>query len=44
MKNEELFALTAEELLYRLYHEETVEIYHLNLLNLIVVAHKNDQV
>ncbi|MFD0966716.1 Hsp33 family molecular chaperone HslO [Seminibacterium arietis] len=27
VKNEELFALTAEELLYRLYHEETVEIY-----------------
>ncbi|ACA31597.1 Hsp33 family molecular chaperone HslO [Histophilus somni] len=27
VKNEELFGLTAEELLYRLYHEETVEIY-----------------
>ncbi|WP_040976790.1 Hsp33 family molecular chaperone HslO [Necropsobacter massiliensis] len=27
VKDEELFALSAEELLYRLYHEETVEIY-----------------
>lgn len=27
INNEELFGLTAEELLYRLYHEETVEIY-----------------
>lgn len=27
IKNEELFGLTAEELLYRLFHEETVEIY-----------------
>lgn len=27
VKNEELFGLAAEELLYRLYHEETVEIY-----------------
>lgn len=27
VKNEELFGLTAEELLYRLYHEETVEIF-----------------
>ncbi len=27
VKDEELFGLSAEELLYRLYHEETVEIY-----------------
>ncbi len=27
VKDEELFGLTAEELLYRLYHEETVEVY-----------------
>lgn len=27
VKDDELFGLTAEELLYRLYHEETVEIY-----------------
>lgn len=27
LKEEEIFGLTAEELLYRLYHEETVEIY-----------------
>lgn len=27
LKDEEIFGLTAEELLYRLYHEETVEIY-----------------
>lgn len=27
LKEEEVFGLTAEELLYRLYHEETVEIY-----------------
>ncbi|MFC0322713.1 Hsp33 family molecular chaperone HslO [Gallibacterium melopsittaci] len=27
VKDEELFGLTAEEMLYRLYHEETVEIY-----------------
>lgn len=27
VKDEEIFALSAEELLYRLYHEETVEIY-----------------
>ncbi|HBO37597.1 MAG TPA: Hsp33 family molecular chaperone HslO, partial [Pasteurellaceae bacterium] len=27
IKDEEIFALTAEELLYRLYHEETVEIF-----------------
>lgn len=27
VKDEEIFALTAEELLYRLYHEETVEIF-----------------
>ncbi|WP_410687518.1 Hsp33 family molecular chaperone HslO [Avibacterium paragallinarum] len=27
VKDEEIFGLTAEEMLYRLYHEETVEIY-----------------
>lgn len=27
IKNDELFGLTAEELLYRLFHEETVEVY-----------------
>lgn len=27
VKDEELFGLTAEEMLYRLYHEETVEVY-----------------
>lgn len=27
VKDEEIFALTAEELLYRLYHEETVELF-----------------
>lgn len=27
VKDEEIFGLNAEELLYRLYHEETVEIF-----------------
>lgn len=33
IKNEEIFGLTAEELLFRLYHEETVEVYEPQQVN-----------
>ena len=37
-KDEELFGLPAEELLYRLYHEETVNLYPAQDVNFSVAA------
>ena len=39
VKDEELFGLPAEELLYRLYHEEVVEVLSHKLFLSSVVAH-----